>query len=59
MQCPICDCEEVQFAAVLGDLGHARCRDCGIVYTFTPSEEDECHVGRAYKEDNPRHVHRA
>ena len=41
MQCPICDCEEVSFAGVLGDLGHARCRDCGIVYTFTPSLEDE------------------
>jgi uncharacterized Zn finger protein len=45
MQCPICDCEEVQFVAVLGDVGHARCRDCGIVYTFTPSLEDECYVG--------------
>lgn len=44
MQCPICDCEDVQFAAVLGDVGHARCRDCGIVYTFTPSLED-AHVG--------------
>jgi len=21
---------------------HARCRDCGIVYTFTPEECDEC-----------------
>lgn len=45
MTCPICDCEEVQFAHVMGDLGHARCRACGIVYTFTPSLEDECHVG--------------
>lgn len=43
--CPICDCEQVQFAQVLGDVGHARCRDCGIVYTFTPSLEDECYVG--------------
>ena len=56
MQCPLCDCEEVQFAAVLGGLGHARCRDCGIVYTFTPSEEDECHVGCTYEDDDPRHV---
>lgn len=56
MLCPICDCEEVQFAAVLGDTGHARCRDCGIVYTFTPEVDD---VGRAYEDDDPRHVQRA
>ena len=45
MQCPLCECVEVSFAGVLGDVGHARCRDCGIVYTFTPSLEDECYVG--------------
>jgi hypothetical protein len=39
MQCPLCDCVEVSFAGVLGDVGHARCRDCGIVYTFTPEED--------------------
>ena len=50
MQCPICDCEEVQFAHVMGDVGHARCRDCGIVYTFTPSLEDE-YVGCANEEE--------
>jgi hypothetical protein len=40
MQCPVCDCCEVSFAGVLGDVGHARCRDCGIVYTFAPEECD-------------------
>jgi len=41
MQCPVCDCCEVSFAGVLGDVGHARCRDCGIVYTFTPEVVDD------------------
>lgn len=44
MQCPICDCEEVQFAHAMGDVGHARCRDCGIVYTFTPEVSDDFDV---------------
>jgi hypothetical protein len=52
MQCPVCDCCEVSFAGVLGDVGHARCRDCGIVYTFDPSLEDECYVGSTDTEED-------
>ena len=52
MQCPVCDCCEVSFAGVLGDVGHARCRDCGIVYPFDPSLEDECYVGSTDTEED-------
>jgi hypothetical protein len=33
--CPMCDCEEVRWAAPLGSLVHACCRGCGWVYEVT------------------------
>jgi hypothetical protein len=30
--CPMCDCEEVAWAAPLGNLWHACCRACGWVF---------------------------
>jgi hypothetical protein len=53
MDCPLCDCEEVAWAAPLGSLWHACCRACGLMYTFTPSMEDECYVGCENTEECP------
>jgi len=39
-ECPLCDCEQVAWAAPLGSLWHACCRACGMMYTFTPEECD-------------------
>jgi hypothetical protein len=54
--CPMCDCCEVAWAAPLGSLWHACCRACGILYTFTPSTEDECYVVSQNTEGNPGDV---
>ena len=36
VSCPMCDCEEVAWAAPLGVVVHACCRDCGWVYEMGP-----------------------
>jgi hypothetical protein len=41
LMCPMCECEEVAWAAPLGSLWHACCRACGWVFSFEREESDE------------------
>jgi len=45
--CPMCDCEEVAWAAPLGVVVHACCRGCGWVYEVGPDVHGEVGVGTA------------
>jgi hypothetical protein len=38
--CPVCDSQDMEWAAPLGNLWHACCRACGMVYTFTWEVDD-------------------
>jgi len=56
MQCPMCECEEVAWAAPVGSLWHACCRACGWVFSFEPDDMEVSDVGSANAEGSPGDV---
>jgi hypothetical protein len=43
--CPMCDCEQMAWAAPLGRAWHACCRACGWVFEFEPDDMEVSDVG--------------